>query len=66
MDGELTEKEFDLVSRSGKTIREGIKFIGGDPAKLATFDAAKVKSRRISSCTSNRAAFSIARRSISA
>ena len=35
MDGELTEKELDLVSRSGKTIREGIKFIGGDPARLA-------------------------------
>lgn len=35
IDGELTEKELDLVSRSGKTIREGIKFIGGDPAKLA-------------------------------
>ena len=35
MDGQLTEKELDLVSRSGKTIRDGIKFIGGDPAKLA-------------------------------
>jgi len=35
MDGELTEKELDLVSRSGKTIREGIKFIGGDVTKLA-------------------------------
>ena len=35
MDGELTDKELDLVSRSGKTIRDGIKFIGGDPAKLA-------------------------------
>ena len=35
MDGELTEKELDLVSRSGKTIRDGIKFIGGDPEKLA-------------------------------
>lgn len=35
IDGELTEQELDLVSRSGKTIREGIKFIGGDPAKLA-------------------------------
>src|SRR6266849_2156616 len=34
IDGELTEKELDLVSRSGRTIREGIKFIGGDPAKL--------------------------------
>lgn len=35
MDGELTEKELDLVSRSGKTIREGIKFIGGDPGRLS-------------------------------
>jgi N-carbamoyl-L-amino-acid hydrolase len=34
IDGELTEKELDLVSRSGKTIRDGIRFIGGDPAKL--------------------------------
>jgi N-carbamoyl-L-amino-acid hydrolase len=34
IDGELTEKELDLVSRSGKTIRDGIKFIGGDPSKL--------------------------------
>lgn len=34
MNGELTEKELDLVSRSGKTIREGIKFIGGDTSKL--------------------------------
>jgi beta-ureidopropionase / N-carbamoyl-L-amino-acid hydrolase len=35
INGELTEKELDLVSRSGKTIREGIKFIGGDPSKLS-------------------------------
>jgi N-carbamoyl-L-amino-acid hydrolase len=35
LDGELTEPELDLVSRSGKTIREGIKFIGGDPTRLA-------------------------------
>ena len=41
MDGELGEKELDLVSRSGKTIREGIKFIGGDPAKLATVKRTK-------------------------
>ena len=34
IDGELTEKELDLVSRSGKTIRDGIKFIGGDPTRL--------------------------------
>src|ERR1700752_149068 len=41
MDGELSEKELDLVSRSGKTIREGIKFIGGDPAKLSTVKRSK-------------------------
>ncbi|HEX5835768.1 MAG TPA: hydantoinase/carbamoylase family amidase, partial [Pyrinomonadaceae bacterium] len=33
--GDLKEKELELVSRSGKTIREGIKFIGGDPSKLS-------------------------------
>ncbi len=32
----LTEKELNLVTNSRKTIREGIKFIGGDPDKLAT------------------------------
>jgi N-carbamoyl-L-amino-acid hydrolase len=31
----LTEKDLDLVSNSRKTIREGVKFIGGDPDKLA-------------------------------
>jgi N-carbamoyl-L-amino-acid hydrolase len=36
LSGMLTEKELDLVSRSGKTIREGIKFIGGDPARIAS------------------------------
>jgi beta-ureidopropionase / N-carbamoyl-L-amino-acid hydrolase len=32
--GDLTERELDNVARSGKTIREGIAFIGGDPTKL--------------------------------
>ncbi len=32
----LTERELNLVSNSKKTIREGIKFIGGDPDKLAS------------------------------
>ena len=41
MDGELGEKELDLVSRSGKTIRDGIKFIGGDPTKLSTVKRSK-------------------------
>jgi len=36
INGELTEKELDLVSRSGKTIGEGIRFLGGDLTKLKT------------------------------
>jgi N-carbamoyl-L-amino-acid hydrolase len=31
----LTEKDLNLVTNSKKTIREGVKFIGGDPEKLA-------------------------------
>ncbi|QQS44773.1 MAG: Zn-dependent hydrolase [Acidobacteriota bacterium] len=31
----LTEKTLDLVTNSRKTIREGIKFIGGDPGRLS-------------------------------
>lgn len=31
----LTEKQLGLTTNSGKTLREGIKFIGGDPDKLA-------------------------------
>jgi N-carbamoyl-L-amino-acid hydrolase len=34
--GELTEQELELVSVSGKTIGEGIRFIGGDPSRLAS------------------------------
>ena len=34
--GELEEAELELVSGSGKTIRDGIKFIGGDPTRLAS------------------------------
>ena len=32
--GQLTARELDNVSRSGKTIRDGIAFLGGDPTKL--------------------------------
>jgi N-carbamoyl-L-amino-acid hydrolase len=32
----LTERELNLVTNSKKTIREGIKFIGGDPDKLSS------------------------------
>jgi N-carbamoyl-L-amino-acid hydrolase len=32
----LTEKELNHVTNSKKTVREGIKFIGGDPDQLAT------------------------------
>jgi N-carbamoyl-L-amino-acid hydrolase len=34
--GEITDKQLNLVSNSGKTIRDGIKFIGGDPDKLGS------------------------------
>jgi N-carbamoyl-L-amino-acid hydrolase len=37
----LTEKALDNVSNSGKTIREGITFIGGDLARLETVKRAK-------------------------
>ncbi|HYN81290.1 MAG TPA: M20 family metallo-hydrolase, partial [Gemmatimonadaceae bacterium] len=32
----LTEKDLNIVTNSKKTIREGIKFIGGDPDNLAS------------------------------
>lgn len=32
----LTETDLGLVSNSGKTIRDGIRFIGGDPEQLAS------------------------------
>ena len=39
--GSLTERELDLVNKSGKTVREGIRFLGGDVTKLATVKRAK-------------------------
>ena len=33
--GEITEKQLSLVTSSGKTIRDGINFIGGDTTKLS-------------------------------
>jgi N-carbamoyl-L-amino-acid hydrolase len=35
LSGHPAERELDLVSRGGKTIREGTRFIGGDPDRLA-------------------------------
>src|SRR6185436_15461086 len=32
--GELPEKQLDLPANSGKTIREGIRILGGDPTRL--------------------------------
>jgi N-carbamoyl-L-amino-acid hydrolase len=34
--GHLPDKDLDLVAKSGKTLRDGIRFIGGDPTKLNT------------------------------
>ncbi len=39
--GELHDTDLDLGTRSGKTIRSGITFIGGDPAKLGTVRKAR-------------------------
>jgi N-carbamoyl-L-amino-acid hydrolase len=36
LSGEITDKQLNLVSNSGKTIRDGIRFIGGDPDKLGS------------------------------
>lgn len=36
MSGDLRLSELDLVSRSGKTLREGMVFLGGNPAALDT------------------------------
>jgi beta-ureidopropionase / N-carbamoyl-L-amino-acid hydrolase len=34
--GHLPDKDLDLVAKSGKTLRDGIRFLGGDPTKLST------------------------------
>jgi N-carbamoyl-L-amino-acid hydrolase len=34
MVGHLSVKDLDLVAKSGKTLRDGITFLGGDPTKL--------------------------------
>jgi beta-ureidopropionase / N-carbamoyl-L-amino-acid hydrolase len=41
LSGELTRRELDLVSRSGKTIRDGTRFIGGDPDRIASVRRAR-------------------------
>jgi N-carbamoyl-L-amino-acid hydrolase len=62
----LTEKELNLVTNSRKTIREGIKFIGGDPDKVAGVARKPGDIAAYLNCTSSRAASSIPRRSRSA
>ena len=34
--GHLPDKDLDQVASSGKTLRDGIKFLGGDPTKLSS------------------------------
>lgn len=34
--GHLPDKDLDIVANSGKTLRDGIRFLGGDPTKLST------------------------------
>ena len=33
--GEFTDRDFEQVNASGKNIRDGVRFLGGDPARLA-------------------------------
>jgi beta-ureidopropionase / N-carbamoyl-L-amino-acid hydrolase len=39
--GALGEEALDVVSHSGKTIREGIRYLGGDPARLDEIEREK-------------------------
>jgi len=39
--GELTDRELALTSNSGKTVRDGIRFLGGNPDDLASARIAK-------------------------
>jgi N-carbamoyl-L-amino-acid hydrolase len=39
--GDLPANELDLLSASGKTIREGIAFLGGDASRIGTVQRAK-------------------------
>jgi N-carbamoyl-L-amino-acid hydrolase len=41
LSGQLATHELDLVSRSGKTIRDGTRFIGGDPDRIASVRRAR-------------------------
>lgn len=39
--GHLADKDLELVAKSGKTLRDGIRFLGGDPTKLSTLHKQK-------------------------
>jgi beta-ureidopropionase / N-carbamoyl-L-amino-acid hydrolase len=39
--GHLPDKDLELVAKSGKTLRDGIRFLGGDPTKLSTLKKQK-------------------------
>jgi N-carbamoyl-L-amino-acid hydrolase len=64
--GELTAADLAIPSNSGKTIGDGIAFIGGDVPRLASVTRAPETSPPTWSCTSSRAAIWIARASTSA
>ncbi len=56
--GQFEEAELAHVTSSGKTVRDGISFIGGDPARLGEARRPAAASPRTSNSTSNRAASS--------
>ena len=62
----LTEKVLNQTTNSKKTVREGIRFIGGIPTSWPPSFAAPATWPPMSNYTSNKAASSIRRRSISA
>jgi N-carbamoyl-L-amino-acid hydrolase len=55
MVGHLSDKDLDLVAKSGKTLRDGIAFLGGDPTKLSTLHKQRATTPRTSNSTSSRA-----------
>ena len=61
----LTDRVLNLATQSGKSVREGIKFIGGDPERLPAALRQPGSMPPISNCTLSKAGYWSSRRSIS-
>ena len=62
----LGKAQLDLIASSGKTVRDGIRLLGGNPDRLAAASFRPAASPATSNCTSNKAASWSAKKSISA